>query len=182
MYIRAERRVAIGLGRDEEMLQNALKIIEAALQEKDLKIIIDGDGLFALLQNNRTIALLTENVILTPNVNEWRRLEAHLNATKVELKSVLVKKGETDEISRGDERLVCDTPGSVRRCGGQGDILAGSIAAFIVHSRKQPEGLLPLIWGGCDVVRKAQNLAFSVHKRSMTAQDVIAHLPEAVEV
>ena len=52
---------------------------------------------------------------------------------------VVVAKGEVDIValdvvgwfSTCRRHLVCDEPGSPRRCGGQGDVLAGAIAVFL---------------------------------------------------
>ena len=38
----------------------------------------------------------------------------------------VVSKGPTDVISDGDVTLVCSLPASLRRAGGQGDVLAGA--------------------------------------------------------
>lgn len=40
----------------------------------------------------------------------------------------ILRKGEADVVSNGDDVYVLEDKGSPRRCGGQGDILAGSIA------------------------------------------------------
>jgi ATP-dependent NAD(P)H-hydrate dehydratase len=42
----------------------------------------------------------------------------------------IVAKGETDVITDGTTVMQCSHVGSPRRCGGQGDILAGVIATF----------------------------------------------------
>ena len=42
-------------------------------------------------------------------------------------------------ISSFRRHLVCDEPGSPRRCGGQGDVLAGSIATFLAWATRSKE-------------------------------------------
>ena len=42
-------------------------------------------------------------------------------------------------ISSFRRHLVCDEPGSPRRCGGQGDVLAGSIATFLAWAARSKE-------------------------------------------
>ena len=73
--------------------------------------------------------------ILTPNYNEYQRLSSALNCSSLEdlckkLGVIIVRKGEFDDISNGDWTFQCKVNGSNRRCGGQGDLLSGSIATF----------------------------------------------------
>lgn len=102
----------------------------------------------------------SRNLILTPNHMEYQRLlstfspgkherleeevvisggdKGEVNEEK-ELKElcksmgnlVIVKKGQVDLISNGMDLLKCSEKGSPRRCGGQGDILAGVLGTFI---------------------------------------------------
>jgi len=73
--------VGPGLGRDEAVLSVAERVVRAALQHS-LPIVLDGDGLYlvqrdpTLLQGAGSAAKL---VVLTPNVNEFRRLRDALN-------------------------------------------------------------------------------------------------------
>ena len=45
--------------------------------------------------------------------------------------------GEFDKISDGEGIVICNEPGSNRRCGGQGDLLTGMIATFLHFGMKQ---------------------------------------------
>lgn len=94
----------------------------------------------------------------------------------------------------------CDEPGSLRRCGGIGDVLAGCIGCFVswtTHEQKMYEVLLitdlpscrkplpgdpalpPMIlaaYGGCLLTRLASADAFKTHKRAMVAHDLLAFI------
>ncbi|KXZ42978.1 hypothetical protein GPECTOR_108g173 [Gonium pectorale] len=95
--------------------------------------------------------------------------------------------------------LRCSVPGSLRRCGGQGDVLAGTVAAFLGWAAKQrplphedgggagggggggPPGLdtaalAACAYAGCAVMRGAAAAAFAAGERSMVAGDIIPHL------
>ncbi|KAJ0677314.1 putative ATP-dependent NAD(P)H-hydrate dehydratase [Helianthus annuus] len=70
--------------------------------------------------------------------------------------------------------------GSPRRCGGQGDILSGSVAVFLAWARKlvDKEGptMSPTMLGciaGSALMRKAASLAFEDKKRSTLTSDII---------
>lgn len=84
-----------------------------------------------------------------------------------------------------------------KRCGGQGDILAGSIATFIAWAlsflesarSSQEVVLLPEInpmvlaaYGACLVTRTASAYAFGHKKRSMVAGDMLGQLGNAMEM
>ena len=43
---------------------------------------------------------------------------------------IIISKGEQDYVSNGEKTFTVNLPGSQRRVGGQGDVLAGAIAAF----------------------------------------------------
>jgi len=55
----------------------------------------------------------------------------------------IVRKGDEDVISNGTETVVCRTQGSMRRCGGQGDILAGAIGTMLAWAIKHPLLMYP---------------------------------------
>lgn len=95
------------------------------------------------------------NVILTPNVNEFHRLCEKFNVSKDSGPSLLsekmgglvtiIKKGNIDIISLGSSiSLINQEENSPRRCGGQGDILAGSIGTFLAWSSKYSRQIFPI--------------------------------------
>ena len=43
----------------------------------------------------------------------------------------ILRKGPADHISLNERQLSCEAEGSPRRCGGQGDILAGVLGVFL---------------------------------------------------
>lgn len=109
------------------------------------------------------ILLLIIRCILTPNKVEFERLigavlgskdilslapsilsalrgddlENQVRALSIALGGVtILRKGEFDVISSGDDVVVIREKGSPRRCGGLGDILAGSLGAAVTWADK----------------------------------------------
>ncbi|KAJ3287333.1 hypothetical protein HK104_008649, partial [Borealophlyctis nickersoniae] len=135
--------VGPGLSRDEIMLETTKRILVKA-RERDMPVVIDADGLF-LVQNDPSIVKGFHSAVLTPNANEFKRLcevmkvdpdPDHKDKAAQSLSDAfgnvtIVQKGSVDVISNGKQVITCDAPGSPRRCGGQGDLLSGSLATFL---------------------------------------------------
>ena len=153
-------------------------------------------------------ALKTAHVTLTPNKVEWERLcrafglvdaeeDALANAQRlapevarrIGARTTLVVKGPADVISDGTRTLVCDATGSPRRCGGQGDVLAGLLLTFKVWAAAAAGPLNDSAAGGvaemactfaaCEVARRSAAAAFKDQRRGMLAGDVLAKASRA---
>ncbi|KAK8957052.1 ATP-dependent (S)-NAD(P)H-hydrate dehydratase [Platanthera zijinensis] len=188
-----------GLGRDPFLL-SCVGNIMAQAREAKIPTVIDGDGLF-LVTDNLDLVKGNSLAILTPNVNEYKRLvekvlhcEVHDQDTSDELASLarsiggvtILRKGKTDLISDGSSVNEVSIFGSPRRCGGQGDILSGSVAVFSAWARLYPSAnkdasstqssLNPMVLGsisGSALLRKAASLAFEKKRRSTLTEDII---------
>ncbi|MBA0737923.1 hypothetical protein Gogos_011340 [Gossypium gossypioides] len=254
--------VGPGLGRDPFLLECVSKIMTRARQS-NVPIVVDGDGLF-LVTNSIELVSGYRLAVLTPNVNEYKRLvqkvlgcdvndqNSHgelLSLSKqyipfarskpffflageslgdfqllfkqtgilfkqtgmlmdlsysfrtVEIHSAycfypthwignvtILRKGKSDLISDGEKVQSVSIYGSPRRCGGQGDILSGSVAVFLSWARQcnsaaERESTIsrtnPTVLGciaGSALLRKAAALAFEHKKRSTLTTDIIEHL------
>jgi ATP-dependent NAD(P)H-hydrate dehydratase len=117
----------------------------------------------------------------------------------------IVRKGAIDIISNGNSALYCSQTGAPRRCGGQGDILSGSIGTFLswttnaekekkflyeqveVEAGKpnsftfQPTPTLLAAYFGCLITRKSAELSFAQHGRSMLASHLIQNCETVME-
>ena len=222
-----------GLGRSLPVLDIVTVVIKDAII-RDIPIVIDADGLFLVTQNMNVIKGY-KKCILTPNGAEFERLltsaineidnntnndpniTANLKSDEIERKVLglseylgvtIIRKGEYDIISNGKIAFIIDEQGSPRRCGGQGDILAGNLGVAIYWAYRD-SSLIPSneainfcinsdttnnddfdytkdphIWTSIlalAVTKKASNLAFKKFKRSMTSPDVLQHLGEAFD-
>lgn len=208
--------VGPGLGRDPFLLECVADIIQLARQG-NTPIVIDGDGLF-LVTNNPELVAGYPLAILTPNVNEHKRLvqkvmEQDLNLVggkhgiddkdapqQLQILAgrmgglTILQKGKVDLISDGNTVYGVSMFGSPRRCGGQGDILSGSVAVFSSWARqgrasnkddkKFRFSSNPVILGaiaGSVLMRKAASLAFEQHKRSTVTTNIIEVLGNSME-
>ncbi|XP_065533988.1 ATP-dependent (S)-NAD(P)H-hydrate dehydratase isoform X2 [Lathamus discolor] len=188
-----------GLGRDEVLLENAKNIIEKS-KVKGIPIIIDADGLWLISQQPSLIQGY-QRAILTPNYMEFSRLYEAMLRDPVDSSDhhgcvlrlsqamgnlTVVQKGERDLISDGEKVLVCSHEGSSRRCGGQGDLLSGSLGvlahwAFLAGAEKT-NGQNPFLvaaFGACSLTRQANHQAFQKFGRSMTASDMVSEVGTA---
>ncbi|XP_046520408.1 ATP-dependent (S)-NAD(P)H-hydrate dehydratase isoform X2 [Equus quagga] len=136
--------VGPGLGRDDGLLRNVKGILEAS-KARDVPVVIDADGLWLIAEQPALIQGY-QKAVLTPNHAEFRRLSeavlrdpmdssdphgAVLRLSQALGNVTVVRKGERDVISDGRQVLECSQEGSSRRCGGQGDLLSGSLGVLV---------------------------------------------------
>ncbi|KAK4266393.1 hypothetical protein QN277_027325 [Acacia crassicarpa] len=195
-----------GLGRDPFLLACVSKIMRHA-RKSNIPIVVDGDGLF-LVTNNLDLVSGYALAVLTPNVNEYKRLVQKILSSEVndldapqQLLSLskqiggvtILRKGKSDLISDGDTVKSVSIYGSPRRCGGQGDILSGSVAVFLSWASQHVQTAggntnlsckNPTVLGcvaGSALMRKAASLAFMNKKRSTVTGDIIDCLGNSLE-
>lgn len=132
-----------GLGRDPLMQDTCARVIEAA-RKQNMPFVLDADGL-NLAQVHPELVQGYKECILTPNVVEFSRLCKSKGIDTSKLKDgkgaeelakafggvTILQKGGRDYISNGEHTFVCDIPGGLKRSGGQGDTLTGSLATFL---------------------------------------------------
>ncbi|XP_048627373.1 ATP-dependent (S)-NAD(P)H-hydrate dehydratase isoform X2 [Brassica napus] len=191
-----------GLGRDPFLLECVSKIMLLA-KKSNVPFVVDGDGLF-LVTNSIDLVKSYPLAVLTPNVNEYKRLvqkvlncEVDEEKAEDQLRSLakqiggvtILRKGKSDLISNGEIVKSVSIYGSPRRCGGQGDILSGSVAVFLswaqqLKSDPESPSESPVILGciaASGLLRKAASLAFTKHKRSTLTSDIIECLGKSLE-
>lgn len=98
-------------------------------------------------------------------------------------------------MSNGSDVLKCDIPGGLKRSGGQGDVLSGSVGTMLAWAKSYEEGVgrdsndksgvplerLPLLaaYGGACIARFCSNRAFAENGRSMQASDMLKQVGNA---
>ncbi|XP_069904676.1 ATP-dependent (S)-NAD(P)H-hydrate dehydratase isoform X6 [Oryctolagus cuniculus] len=191
--------VGPGLGRDEQLLGSVQGILEAS-KATGIPIVIDADGLWLVAQQP-TLVQGYHKAILTPNHVEFGRLyeavfggpvdsedqgDAVLKLSQALGNVTVVQKGARDVISDGQQVLVCSREGSGRRCGGQGDLLSGSLGVLahwaLLAGPERTHGPSPLLlaaFGACSLTRQCNQQAFRKHGRSTTTTDMIAEIGAA---
>ena len=191
-----------GLGRTQERLEET-KILISSLREKQKPLILDADGLFLLCKYPDLLRNYTPT-LLTPNHREFKHLYNSVIGEELSADSDLVQsvertantlgnvtifcKGPVDIISNGKHTATVQTPGSVKRCGGQGDILAGVSGVFLswyINREKTGHcepGVAPMMAGigGSLLTRMVAREAGREYGVSLTTTSMIGLLPRVV--
>lgn len=186
-----------GLGRCPFVLEATARIIQRAQSQFHLPLVIDADALF-LLTLPKYQNLLTENsnVILTPNKIELQRLrESNNNLSTLPQRCLIVEKGAVDIIRPGNNNsstskilVCCNEVGGLKRSGGIGDILSGTMGALVAWNNimsireEATDDDLPLsCWTACCFVKQATKAAFDRYRRSTTAPDILSELGPSID-
>ena len=193
-----------GLGRDEAMQETCARVITEA-RKKGVSFVLDADGLMLATQRPELVKGYKE-CILTPNVVEFGRLAKAMGVdvekgdkTKLceELAEkyggvTIIQKGGSDYISNGKQTLVNDSEGGLKRSGGQGDTLTGSLATLLGYRQAYHDGLWDrgsemdrdetmrlVAYGGSAITRECSRRAFKELGRSLQAADLTQHVHPA---
>ncbi|XP_033095727.1 ATP-dependent (S)-NAD(P)H-hydrate dehydratase-like [Anneissia japonica] len=194
-----------GLGRHPRLLENTAIVIKEA-KELNIPLVIDADGVYLLSQSPELIHGYTK-AILTPNIMEFKLLYKKVIGEEPDLGAVvdgtmrlcqklgnvtIVNKGACDIITDGKKVLINSMEGSPRRCGGQGDLLSGSMGTmtFWAHNFYKNKDLddnvyqfggptMIAAYGASLITRTCAKLAFAKRHRSMTTTDMIAEIFDA---
>lgn len=98
------------------------------------------------------------------------------------------KLGEGDERQRVREVVEVDVAGGLKRCGGQGDVLSGTVGVMLAWGKCYEDGAfgdgsipasrLPLLAavGGSMVTRTSSRMAFQLQGRGLVTQDMLPQL------
>lgn len=192
-----------GLGREPQVLESVAGVINFCRNSPSSKpLVIDADGIFLVTEKPEVIKNYPGGVILTPNIVEFSRiLKAILNkcmelnnsqpnakcvqelAHNLGSEVTVVLKGPFDVIANSEHVVFCIEGGSPRRCGGQGDLLSGSIATFYAWALnaevRKVHSWSPAIiaaYGGCRLARECSKRAFSKNGRSALTTDMIEEI------
>jgi len=184
-----------GLGRNQSMLGRISIIMEKA-KSRNIPIVVDADGLWHLA-SNPSILHGYPRAVVTPNAMEFSRLvKAVLHKDVSPCVSpdprlvedlaarmgniTVLHKGCPDIISNGKVTEECSAGGSPRRCGGQGDVLSGSLATFLHWATlageecPSPGAEVIAAWGSARLTRSCAEQAFTSCGRSSTTTDMIS--------
>lgn len=186
-----------GLGREPTTFQVVSELLKE-VHDKKIPLIIDADGLFLITENPELIKDFSSPVILTPNKIEFERLSNKLKGESgfaaLGRNVTILRKGESDELfsSNSELKWKYNTGGSGRRCGGQGDLLSGSIATFLhwtmtnsdkldIQTDKSLLASSLSCYAACALIRSCNSKAFQEKGRSMLATDMIEHIHGAFQ-
>jgi ATP-dependent NAD(P)H-hydrate dehydratase len=175
------------------------RVLELA-RSQQLHLVLDADALYMMsLPVYRSSLKGYDRLVLTPNVVEYQRLfpksednngETMEDASDEELAAAtIVRKGAEDRIIVDQRQVMsCGEEGGLKRSGGIGDVLAGTLGTFtswhaILLDREavSTEDLPLSCWTACCAVKRATKRAFDDKRRAMTAPDVLHHLGQALD-
>lgn len=198
-----------GLGRDPVTQRQVKAVIQAARkQDPPVPMVLDADALW-LVQTEPDLIKGYPEVILTPNVIEFGRLAKSCGLKDEDLKGdkskqcqelakilggvCIIQKGPVDYISQGQDTTISDFKGGLKRAGGQGDTLTGSLGTFLGWRQLYHEGLwdlgdepmsraetlLVVAFAGSAITRECSRRAFAKRARSLQASDLTDEVHES---
>lgn len=130
-----------GLGLHKETQDTVNEIIET-IEEKEIPLLLDADGLKAFAKHKRRVKL---PLVLTPHAGEYQILTGKKPPTELKkraeevqktarsLKAVILLKGNVDVISDGEHVKLNFTGNPGMTVGGTGDTLSGVVGAFLAQ-------------------------------------------------
>jgi ADP-dependent NAD(P)H-hydrate dehydratase / NAD(P)H-hydrate epimerase len=184
----AREHDAVVVGPGLTLADGAVATARSLVAQVDVPLVVDADGLNALIDAQELIAARTAPTVLTPHPGELARLlavsGAEVQADRVfssgRLASemcVVVLKGAGTVIS-GEGRQVINVSGtSALATAGTGDVLAGMTGAFLA------QGLDPLAAGALAAYlhgRAGEAAASVLTPVSVTGEDIPEYLPVAI--
>lgn len=151
--LKGVRAVAIGMGMGTGA--DAYPIIKHVLENYEIPVIIDADGLNALSRGDMSILKGTKcTVILTPHPGELERLSgvkiADMLKNPIELSKrfakeygvILLLKGTATIVTDGEELYLINQGCAGMASAGSGDVLSGIMLAICAQNRTQGEAIL----------------------------------------
>ncbi|XP_057533683.1 ATP-dependent (S)-NAD(P)H-hydrate dehydratase isoform X2 [Amaranthus tricolor] len=155
--------VGPGLGRDPFLLECVGEIIKHA-RHLNIPLVIDGDGLF-LVTNNLDLISGYTMAVLSPNINEYKRLVQKVLNCEVD-----------EEESSAQIRSLAKGVAVFLSWASRYNLLA--------ENKQSSRAINPTIMGcvaGSALLRKAASLAFENKKRSTLTGDIIECLGQSLE-
>jgi NAD(P)H-hydrate epimerase len=172
-----------GLGQDARTIKALAKTLEAFRKP----VVLDADALNILAANRHLVSLIPPGSILTPHPKEFERLSGpwkhdfeRLEIQRqlaVSLKSVVVLKGAHTSIATEKGLVFFNSTGNPGMAtGGTGDVLTGIATGLLAQNYTPAEAAI----AGVFLHGLAGDLAADeCGMDSLTASDLIGHLPDA---
>lgn len=136
---------AIGFGPGIGVTKESLDLLDMVLNNSNVPIVIDADGLNILKTRLDRIRKLNLDIIITPHVGEMSRLTGldidYINNNRINVaknfamkyKVIVLLKGFNSVITDGKRVFINSTGDSAMASGGMGDCLTGIITSFIAQ-------------------------------------------------
>ena len=182
------KALAIGMGWGEG--KDNEKILTYILENYEIPLIIDADGLNTLAKMDREILNKTKcKVILTPHLKEFQRISGYdfeeikkrpeelaLEFTK-KYNVILLLKGHKTIVTNGKEGYIVEKGCPGMATAGSGDVLSGILVGILGYNRP----CVLSVAAGAYLAGLAGEIAENkLNDISMKASDTIANIPEAI--
>ncbi len=182
------KALAIGMGWGNG--QDNEKILKYILENYEIPVVIDADGLNILAKMNKNILNTTKcNIILTPHLKEFERLsgisigEIEKNKNNIakdfakKHNIILLLKGSITTVTDGREIIEVNRGCPGMSTAGSGDVLSGILVGLLGYNA--PSVLT--IAAGAYIAGLAGELAQKeINDVSMIASDTVKHIPDAI--
>ena len=163
------------------------KLVAELIERSPVPVILDADGINALVPNIDVLLKKKSTVILTPHPGELARLsnvtQEEVLADRLKFTYALSHKYGVTVVSKSSETIVCCadrteviTAGNTALSkGGSGDLLAGLIASLTAQTKRS--SLINCILACMVLGRCAEELGKKRSERGILARDIVAYLP-----
>lgn len=185
-----KRHSALALGMGWGRREDNPRILEYILKEKEIRLIIDADGLYALsVLPHEILAESGCHVVLTPHMGEFARLVGRsveeISKDPVEVAEeyaarmgvTLLLKGATTVVTDGKETYLVDRGSAGMATAGSGDVLSGVLCGLLGSRGADP---LTVAAGAYLAGRAGELAALEMTPIAMLASDTVAMLPRAI--
>ncbi|KAL0060883.1 hypothetical protein AAF712_012347 [Marasmius tenuissimus] len=193
-----------GLGR-EPYMQRFASVALSIAKDQNMFLVLDADGLF-LLNKDPSLLKGYARAVVTPNVVEFKRLSEKLGVDEKDTDSAIkvsealggvtvLQKGKEDVIAThtksAQDIVKVDVEGGLKRCGGQGDILSGTVGTLMAWGKCYEDGAfgdhqipvskMPFLSaiGASMVTRTASRRAFYKEGRGVVTEDMLPEVGKA---
>ncbi|KAJ8094699.1 hypothetical protein PM082_010705 [Marasmius tenuissimus] len=193
-----------GLGR-ESYMQRFASVALSIAKDQNMFLVLDADGLF-LLNKDPSLLKGYARAVVTPNVVEFKRLSEKLGVDEKDTDSAIkvsealggvtvLQKGKEDVIAThtksAQDIVKVDVEGGLKRCGGQGDILSGTVGTLMAWGKCYEDGAfgdcqipvskMPFLSaiGASMVTRTASRRAFYKEGRGVVTEDMLPEVGKA---
>ena len=180
--------LAIGMGWGEG--KDNEKILRYILENYEILLVIDADGLNTLSKMNKEILNKTKcKVILTPHLKEFERISGYnfedIKENPQELaiefakkyNVILLLKGHRTIVTNGKEGYIVEKGCPGMATAGSGDVLSGILTGILGYNKPS----ILSVAAGAYLVGLAGEIAQNkLNDISMKASDTIANIPEAI--
>jgi ADP-dependent NAD(P)H-hydrate dehydratase / NAD(P)H-hydrate epimerase len=180
---------AVAVGPGLGTAPSTTELVRRLVARCPVPFVLDADGLNAFAGRGAELADRASEAVLTPHDGEFGRLTGlspaevsedrvgHARKAAAEFRCTVLLKGSRTVVAEPGGRVrVNPTGGPYLATGGTGDVLTGTIAAFLARNRSTADAAVI----GAFVHGAAGALAAAELGEGTVASDVLARLPQAI--